>query len=111
MTDLPRHPLDVFVSDPAGLTSPYDEPTFAALLDEMVAAEAPRVFAIVQEYGQRIDAQIAGWGLAFDDHAEVTAVDANQWMRLRSPAGALHGFRFGSHVTARLVWATTPPAG
>lgn len=109
MTDRPRHPLDALVLDPTGLPSLYDEPTFAALLAEMVADEAPRLFAVVQEYGQRVDGQIAGWGLAFADHAEVISLDQHRWMRLSSPSQALRMFRFGSHISARLIWPTSGP--
>lgn len=47
------------------------EEEFARLMSEMVAAEAPRLFALVQEYGDRVDGRIAAWGMAFDDGAEV----------------------------------------
>jgi hypothetical protein len=47
------HPLDAAVPDPSGLTPLCDEPQFAAILDSMVADEAPWLFAVVQEYGER----------------------------------------------------------
>lgn len=46
-----------------------DEAEFAQEIAELVAAEAPRLFAVVQEYGERVDGRIAAWGLAFEDHA------------------------------------------
>lgn len=105
-------PADAFVPDPAELRPLCDEPEFAALLEWMVAAEAPRLFAIVREYGERVDAHIAAWGMAFTDHAEVVSVERTQRMSLPSPDNALHLFQFGSHIRARLVWfnpaATTP---
>jgi hypothetical protein len=106
------HPLDVFVSDPSGLMPLCDEPKFAAILEGMVADEAPRLFAVVQEYGERVDAQIVAWGMAFAGHAEVVSVDRGLRMSLRAPENALPGFAFGSHIRARLVWfnpeAATP---
>lgn len=106
-----RHPLDQSIPDPSGLMPLSDEPEFAAILEEMVADEAPRLFAVVQEYGERVDARIAAWGIAFDDHAEVVARGVQG--RLRTPEDALRLFNRGSHIRARLVWfnpdAATPP--
>ncbi|MGH3829314.1 MAG: hypothetical protein ACRDRS_02510 [Pseudonocardiaceae bacterium] len=108
-----RHPLDQFVPDPSGLTPLSDEPGFAAILESMVADEAPRLFAIVQEYGERVDRRIAAWGIAFDDHAEVASVDRGIRGKLCVLEDALRLFNFGSHIRARLVWlnpdAATPP--
>lgn len=84
-----------------------DEPEFTALLEEMVADEAPRLFAVVQEYGERVDGRIAAWGMAFTDHAEVVSVEHAQRMSLRTPRNALRLFSDGSHLRARLVWLPT----
>ncbi|SNR68065.1 hypothetical protein SAMN06265360_11495 [Haloechinothrix alba] len=106
------HPLDRLVPDPSGKAPLCDEETFAAILSGIVADEAPRLFAVVQEYGRRVDARIAGWGLAFDDRAEVVSIDGALRMKLNAPEEALRGFGFGSHVSGRLVWfdpdAVTP---
>ncbi|MGQ0841337.1 hypothetical protein [Actinokineospora sp.] len=107
-----RHPLDEFVSDPSDLTPICDERRFAAILEEMVADEAPRLFAVVQEYGDRVDGRIAAWGMAFADHAEVVSVTRGLRMSLHAPDDALRLYKFGSHIRARLVWfnpdAATP---
>lgn len=60
------------------------------------------LFAVVQEYGERVDAVIAAWGMAFDDHAEVVAHELR--MSVRSPESALRTFAGGPHIRARLVW-------
>lgn len=99
-----RNPLDGFVPDPSGMQPLCGETEFATELESMVADEAPRLFAVVQEYGERVDAQIAAWGMAFDDHAEVVSVERGLRMSLREPDQALRGFNFGSHIRARLVW-------
>ncbi|MBB5155941.1 hypothetical protein [Saccharopolyspora phatthalungensis] len=110
--DEDRHPLDAHVQDPSGMTPLCGADMFAAIVDGMVADFAPRVFAVVQEYGDRVDARIAAWGIAFDDHAEVVGVDGGLRMSLQTPENALRGFTWGSHITARLVWvnpgAATP---
>ncbi|MDV6011202.1 hypothetical protein F8178_01680 [Haloechinothrix sp. LS1_15] len=106
------HPLDVLVPDPSGKPPLCDEERFAEILASIVADEAPRLFAVVEEYGRRVDARIAGWGLAFAERAEVVSIDGALRMKLNTPEEALRGFGFGSHITARLVWfdpdAATP---
>lgn len=107
-----RHPLDEVVPDSSELTPLCDEQEFTALLEEMVADEAPRLFAVVREYGDRVDGRIAAWGMAFADHAEVVSVKRGLRMSLQAPENALRLFKFGSHIRARLVWlnpdAATP---
>lgn len=106
-----RHWLDEFIPDPSGLMPLSDEPGFAAILESIVADTAPRLFAIVQEYGERVDARIVAWGIAFDDHAEIAARGIQG--SLHTPEDALRFFNLGSHIRARLVWfnpdAATPP--
>ncbi|MGH3768385.1 MAG: hypothetical protein ACRDS0_19850 [Pseudonocardiaceae bacterium] len=106
------HPLDAVVSDPSDLAPLCDEPEFAAILEEMVADEAPRLFAVVQEYGERVDGRIAAWGLAFADHAEVVSVKRGLRMSLQAPENALRLFLLGKDIRTRLVWfnpdAATP---
>jgi hypothetical protein len=105
-------PWDEAVLDPSGLTPLCAESEFAAILDGMIADEAPRLFAVVQEYGERVDGRIAAWGMAFDDHTEVVSVAGGMRMSLQVPENALRVFTFGSHIRARLVWfnpdAATP---
>lgn len=50
--------------NPVGL---LDEAEFAGLVQELVDATAPRLFALVAEEGEREDACVAAWGLEFDD--------------------------------------------
>jgi hypothetical protein len=90
-----------------------DEAEFNQMVAEMVADEAPRLFAVVQEYGERVDGRIAAWGMAFDDHAEIINVDDGTNVSLSSPERAAHGFHHRPNITARVVWvkpdAATPP--
>lgn len=83
-----------------------DESEFAMLVADMVSDEAPRLFAIVHEYGVRVDGRIAAWGMAFSDHAEVVSVEYNQRMSLDDPDSARRLLGRGSHIQARLVWVT-----
>jgi hypothetical protein len=106
------HPLAAFVTDPSERAPLCDEAEFTALLDNMVADEAPRLFAVVQEYGERVDGWIAAWGMAFSDHTEVVSYEHTVRMSLAAPENALRRFQLGGHIQARLVWfnpdAATP---
>lgn len=107
-----RHPLDAQVPDPGDIQPLCGEEEFTAIMEKMVADEAPRLFAVMQVYGERVDGRIAAWGMAFTDHAEVVSVDHGMRMSLQAPENALRLFKFGSHIRARLVWfnpdAATP---
>lgn len=105
-----QHPLDALIPDPTGMEPLCGEEDFASMMEGDVADEAPKVFAVVQEYGNRVDYRIAAWGIAFDDHAEVVAVDRGMRMRLREPESALRGFAWGSHISSHLVWVTSKAA-
>lgn len=76
----------------------------------MVADEAPRLFAVVQEYGDRVDARCAAWGIAFEDRAHVVRVRGRVTPCARTPEAALSRFRIGSHVNTRLVWVNPDAA-
>jgi hypothetical protein len=95
--------------DPATLPPLCDEAEFAQEIAELVADEAPRLFAVVQEYGERVDGCIAAWGLAFADYADIVRVDHGRHLILRSPERAVRLFSHSPHITARLVWVNPEP--
>jgi hypothetical protein len=76
---------------------------FVALMKKMVRTEAPRLFAIVQEYGNRVDAECVGWGLAFKDHTDVLGVSGDVYRGSRSPDDALRDFQFRG-ITPHILW-------
>jgi len=80
------------------------EEEFTNLLAEMVADQAPRVFAVVQEFGERIDGRIAAWGIAFEDYAAVVDVRGSVFVSTKSAEDALRRFHLGGDITPRLVW-------
>ncbi|MCC8244231.1 hypothetical protein [Saccharothrix luteola] len=93
------------MSEVDGLKPLCDEAEFAALLETMAATSAPRVFAVVQEFGERLDGWVVGWGFAFDDRAEVFSVHDHSRMSLGKPENALHLFSSPrNQLKARLVW-------
>ncbi|MBP2330792.1 hypothetical protein JOF56_011177 [Kibdelosporangium banguiense] len=82
-----------------------DDTDFTTLVAEMVADQAPRVFAIVLEYGEQIDAQIIGRGMALDESAYVTTVDGKNQYLLAEPENALKYLPSHPDTTPHLVWA------
>ena len=89
---------------PVTLVPLCDEAEFTELIDEMVAEEAPRLFAVVQEYGERVDGWVAAWGMAFEDYAKIVGLDSHVHVSLGSPERATRMFSRRPHITARLVW-------
>ncbi len=83
---------------------------FAELVTEMVNEEAPRLFAVVQELGERVDGRIAAWGMAFEDRADVVRDGGGSVLSVRSPERACRLLGRAPGVTARLVWVEPPPA-
>ncbi|MET7990377.1 hypothetical protein ABZU76_05655 [Amycolatopsis sp. NPDC005232] len=77
---------------------------FTELVADMVKSSAPRLFAIVQEYGERVDARISAWGLDFDDKIEILDVDGRLRMSLMSTDRALWMFSRHPDVSAEVVW-------
>lgn len=86
------------------------EDEFAELMRDMVDIEAPRLFAVVQVRGERIDCRIAAWGMAFADHAWVVG-DCGTLLSARSPERVCHLMSRDPDVTAELVWVDGPTEG
>jgi len=84
------------------------EEEFAQEVAELVADEAPRVFALVQEYGERIDGRVIAWGMAFDDHAEVVGV--HRRLRGSFPSAGRARRAFSRRAKIRLVWVDAETA-
>lgn len=97
-------PLDDLVPDPAGMPPFGTEKEFADAVSGMVADAAPRLFAVVQEYGVRVDARIAGWGLAYTDHVDVLGVGSAVHRGGSRPEDMLRYFHRQDRITARIVW-------
>jgi hypothetical protein len=92
------------IPDPSDMPPLCDEEEFTEVVAEMVADEAPRLFAIVAEFGDRVDAKCAAWGLAFDGHAYVVGVNGSTYYSVVKPEDVLRRFRVGNRVTPRVVW-------
>ncbi len=95
---------------PAAQAPLCDEPAFAALVEGLVADSAPRLFALVEEQGERVDGRIVAWGMAFEDGAEVVGADYTRRGSYSCTDSALLLFPHCGKM--RLVWynpdAATP---
>lgn len=105
----PRHLLDTSGVDPSGMPPLCGEDEFADLIHDMVAESTPRLFAIVQEYGERVDAHVAAWGLWFGDRA-ITVTDDGRTMIMRSVESALRLFCQNPYHTPHVYWPALEPA-
>lgn len=94
MTDHP-HPTD--------LPPLCDRAAFQAKVEAMVAEYSPAYYSVVQEYGDRVDARIAGYVTDHGDHTEATRIDDDSRLLTDSPEAALRWFGGPPHVTAYLV--------
>ncbi|ONI71235.1 hypothetical protein ALI144C_48075 [Actinosynnema sp. ALI-1.44] len=75
-------------------------------MEEMVADQTPRVFAVVLEFGEHIDAQIVSWGMVIDEqNTYVATVDGKSQFLLTAPENALKYVRRLPGVTSHIVWA------
>lgn len=97
------------VADAPPLCSPE---LYERLVPLMVEETAPRMFAVVQDVGDRVDWRIAAWGLAFDGYARLVGANRSRfWMSADSPEDALIAFIDPPKITARVVWVhAEPPA-
>ncbi|MEV7866042.1 hypothetical protein AB0P17_08050 [Streptomyces sp. NPDC088124] len=96
--------LNLLIPDPADLQPICGREEFTALLRGIVTDTAPRLFAVVQEYGDRVDGRVAAWGMAFEEHADVISVEGHRRTRAASPEQALRAYRLGTRAVPRLMW-------
>lgn len=84
-----------------------DQAEFDELVSEMVTDEAPRLFAVVHELGDRADGWITAWGMAFRDHVKILRPGGA--LKLSSPEHVLQVFGRQPHLKPHLVWLAAPP--
>ena len=77
-------------------------------MEELAFSEAPALFAVMQEYGDRVDGRVAAWGMAFEDHAEIVSVEGHRRMNVVSLKRAVKRFAQKPDISARLVWMWRP---
>jgi hypothetical protein len=94
------------IPDPAGQPQMSEE-HYARRMNEMVQESAPSRFAIVQDYGDRVDGTVAAYGLATKKNASIVT-DGVIW-KLQSAESGARRFEHPPHVTARVVWLDPKP--
>jgi hypothetical protein len=81
-------------------------PTY--LLNEVAREEAPRLFALVEEYGHGEDVRVAGYGLAYADRADVNSVEGDFQLHSESAESARTLFEISSRSAGvrqiHVVW-------
>ena len=81
---------------------------FTRLMRELAVGEAPRLFALVEEYGEAQDARVAGYGLAYADRAEVNSVEGGFHLSSQSAERARVLFEISSRSAGtrrvHVVW-------
>ncbi|HEY1572407.1 MAG TPA: hypothetical protein VGG05_13765 [Pseudonocardiaceae bacterium] len=87
----------MLVSDLEGLKMTDSE---HRLDNAAIAAAAPKMFAVVEEYGDDAGRRIAAWGMAFANRATVVGVHGGCHLSMHSPEAALRAFNTNSH----LIW-------
>ncbi|ROP39000.1 hypothetical protein [Saccharothrix texasensis] len=93
---------------PTRSTLPWSAEQFAGLMRELAVVEAPRLFALVEEYGEAEDARVAGYGLAYEDRADVNSVEGDFQLHSQSAESARMLFEISSRSTGvqrvHVVW-------
>ncbi len=86
------------------------EEEFAAEVAALVADYAPHaVFALVEEVGERVNAWVYAYGVAFDDHVELVGLDGRLSRRFPSAEHARRRLERPNRKL-RIVWTTLADA-
>ncbi|MFD0490392.1 hypothetical protein [Saccharopolyspora erythraea] len=88
------HNLEAEVMDPE---------EFLAELRELVRDEAPKVFALCEEVGDRDDGYVRYWGMAFDDSTRIVSPFGEMTGSFQSPERA--HVLLSREQPLHLVWA------
>jgi hypothetical protein len=94
--------------------SPWSSEEFGRLMRERAVADAPRLFALVEEHGEKEDVRVAGYGLAYEDRADVNTVEGDFRLDSQSAESARALFEISSRSIGvrrvHVVWVdeTTP---
>ncbi|CAM4185946.1 hypothetical protein KIPE111705_44135 [Kibdelosporangium persicum] len=74
-----------------------------------VAAQAPRLFAVVIEPDDGSDPEVISWGMSFSEEAHMVSANGRNYYALADADNALNYVRGTPDHTPKLVWVA--PAG
>ncbi|MFI9005984.1 hypothetical protein ACIGNX_01965 [Actinosynnema sp. NPDC053489] len=101
-----NEPVERKASTTAGL--PWSAERCTGLMRELAEAEAPRLFALVEEYGEVEGTRVAGYGLAYADRADVNSVEGDFSLHSESAESARTLFEISSRSAGvrqvHVVW-------
>lgn len=83
---------------------PWTKEEFAGVMHQLAVSEAPRLFAIVEEYGETEDARVAGYGLAYADRAEAWKAASGSVRRVRRAPGSSSSSARGRPGRSARTW-------
>ncbi|GAA1268452.1 hypothetical protein [Saccharothrix xinjiangensis] len=88
-----------------GLPPVCDEALFRAVGDFLAEQGAPRLFAVVQEHGERVNGRVVAYGMAFEDRVMMSANGEKFLFTLASIENAVRFYHHEDHgLRARVVW-------
>lgn len=93
----------------ASFCTAMSEAEFAELATGLVTDEAPRLFALLEEVGDREDGWIVAWGMAFAEHAHLVGVNGLANHLLLDSAEQARQL-LGRRAKIRLIWVPPAPA-
>jgi hypothetical protein len=87
----------------------WTDEEFDEKVRQMVADTAPRVFAVVQVYGEREDGRVAAWGFAYEDEEggqvfDIVSVEGRLRLRLVSLERLAWWFGRDPLISVRVEW-------
>jgi hypothetical protein len=91
--------------DDSGELSPSgNDDMIRSKIENMVKDQAPHRFALVETVGERMDATIIAWGLAFRGHVEIMSNGRGVTRGVFRSAERALRLLAGTHHSIRLVW-------
>ncbi|MFD7655866.1 hypothetical protein ACFV4N_17980 [Actinosynnema sp. NPDC059797] len=88
-----------------GLPPVCDEALFRAVGDFLAEQGAPRLFAVVQEHGERVNGRVVAYGMAFEDRVLMATNGEKLLFTLAGIESAVRFYHHEDHgLRARVVW-------
>jgi hypothetical protein len=86
------------------VAQPIPPQEYENIIQEMVREDAPRRFAVVQDWGTNVDGRIAAWGIVLNDRTVILDAETGSRTIVSSIRLALRLYGRKPHTTARICW-------